>query len=313
MFSIYNGTELKQWSTGNLLTNPHMKDGDNVRFVSGSGMVETNIAYTKEGTVVVEVPNRILTLANSICVELITDHKCSANFDVVKQPKPNGYVLVDNKKTMPAVQPVTHWVERKEVTVECAAQSPNVLEGFPLFAVGDTVTVKVDGVEYSLVAFDGGVPMVGDTMEQLQTGTGEYGWILGSDEPTGAHFLCVNSHAVSYVADIVHKIDEKFIPNYGALVMNLNALIGEIHFEGQLSDETVVYAVSPDISFHALPELSMCNFGTIGFAKKGGWRPTFVVFSDTRIGSGSTIFVLLVHSDNIEQGIADYKSDYGIE
>ena len=130
MFSIYNGEELKQWSTGNMLTNPHMNEGDKVRFVSGSGMVETNIAYTKDGTVVVDVPNRILTLANSVYVELVTDHKCSANFDVVKHPKPNGYVLVDNKKTMPAVQPVTHYETEKIVPFEkTIRKTPGIVDG----------------------------------------------------------------------------------------------------------------------------------------------------------------------------------------
>lgn len=205
------------------------------------------------------------------------------------------------------------WVERKEVTVEFPAQSQNVLEGFPLFAVGDTVNVKVDGVEYSLVAFDGGAPMVGDTMEQLQTGTGEYGWLLGGDEATGVLFFCVDSHAVSYVCEVAHKIDKKFIPNYGALVMNLNALIGKAPLVKTLSNGATIRSVHPDISFGTLPKHSMCDFGTIGFAKKGSWSSTYVVFSDTRIGTGSTLFEVLVHSDNIEQGIADYKSDYGIE
>lgn len=205
------------------------------------------------------------------------------------------------------------WVERKEVTVECPANAENVLEGFPLFAVGDTVNVKVDGVEYSLVAFNGGAPMVGDTMEQLQTGTGEYGWLLGGDEVTGVLFFCVDSHAVSYVCEVAHKIDKKFIPNYGALVMNLNALIGEKQYVRGFSNGTVVYSVHPDISFGTLPEHSMCDFGTIGFAKKGSWTYTYVEFLDTRIHSGNASSVVLVYSDNIEQGIADYKSDYGIE
>ena len=130
MFSILNGTELKQWSTGNMLTNPHMNEGDKVRFVSGSGMVETNIAYTKDGTVVVDVPNRILTMDNSVYVELMGDHKCSANFDVVKQPKPNGYVLVDNKKAMPAVQPVTHYETEKIVPFEkTIRKTPGIVDG----------------------------------------------------------------------------------------------------------------------------------------------------------------------------------------
>lgn len=205
------------------------------------------------------------------------------------------------------------WVERKEVTVECDTAYDNELEGFPVFAVGDTVNVKVDGVEYSLVAFDGGAPMVGDTMEQLQTGTGEYGWLLGGDEATGVLFFCVDSHTVSYVCEVVHKIDKKFIPNYGALLMNLNALIGESGFEGQLSDSAIVYSVSPDISFDTLPDISMCDFGNLGFAQMGGVGLSYVAFGYTRIVGGTHQPMVLVHSDNIEQGIAEYKADYGVE
>lgn len=98
MFSIYNGEELQQWSVGNLLTNPHMNEGDMVRFVSGSGMVETTMAFKKDGVVVVDVPNRILTLANSVYVELVTDHKCFETFHLIKQHKPKDYVLIDNIK-----------------------------------------------------------------------------------------------------------------------------------------------------------------------------------------------------------------------
>lgn len=205
-------------------------------------------------------------------------------------------------------------VERKEVTVESKADESTWLEGFPAFAVGDTVTVKVDGVEYSLVAFDDGVPVVGDSNEAYDSGNIKYGWCVACFPEDGTvDFYGINSHTVSYVCEVVHKIDEKFIPNYGALVMNLNELIGKEQFVCALSNGAVVRSVSPDISFGILPELSMCNFGNIGFAEKGSWSSTYVEFADTRIASGNASTVVLVYSDNIEQGIADYKSDYGIE
>lgn len=106
------------------------------------------------------------------------------------------------------------WVERKEVTFECDAAYDNELEGFPVFAVGDTVNVKVDGVEYSLVAFeDNGIPVIGDKPEQVMAGEGgEYGWFFALPEDRVV-FVTIQNHTVSYVVDVVHKIDPKFLPD----------------------------------------------------------------------------------------------------
>ena len=108
------------------------------------------------------------------------------------------------------------WVERKEVTFECDAAVDNVLEGFPLFAVGDTVNVKVDGVEYSLVVFedsDSGFPVIGDKPEYVMTGEGgEYGWFIGLT-PEAVLFCTTQNRTVSYDIDVVHKIDKKFLSN----------------------------------------------------------------------------------------------------
>ena len=217
MFSIYNGAELKQWSTGNMLTNPHMNDGDKVRFVSASGMVETNIAYMDGDTVVVDVPNRILTMDNSVYVELMGDHKCGANFSVVKQPKPDGYVLVDNKKTMPSVQPVTHWVDVATIEMSKTFKGGSgamPVPDFPLYKAGETVTFKIDGVEHSLVAYDA----AGDTV------IGDRGWI---GDPEVYHwtisiysggdmvfFYTENPCTLSWNAkkETAHRLDEKFMP-----------------------------------------------------------------------------------------------------
>ena len=47
------------------------------------------------------------------------------------------------------------------------------LDSFPSFSVGDTVTVNVDGVEYSLVAYeDGKMPNIGDTYDSIMNGKG---------------------------------------------------------------------------------------------------------------------------------------------
>jgi hypothetical protein len=116
----------------------------------------------------------------------------------------------------PAVQPVTHWVEHNEVTSEFNGEDGEIiLDGFPAFDVGDTVTLKVDGIEYSLVAFDyEGCPTIGDPWSAIEDGTGEYGWMIYHHaERLSFNFCAFENHSVSYVADVVHKIDKKFLSN----------------------------------------------------------------------------------------------------
>ena len=61
--------------------------------------------------------------------------------------------------------------EIQSVTVE--GISSDILEGSLVFTVGDTVTVTVDGVEHSLVAYDeDGYPIIGDTYSSIENGEG---------------------------------------------------------------------------------------------------------------------------------------------
>ena len=90
------------------------------------------------------------------------------------------------------------------------------LERFPAFAIGDTVTVNVDGVEHSLVAYDSnGHTTIGDTYDSIISGEGQLGWqiycIYGE-----CNFFSKEAHTVSYFAERVVKIDEKYIPSGGA-------------------------------------------------------------------------------------------------
>lgn len=108
--------------------------------------------------------------------------------------------------------------ETKIVTVDnataVAQDEALVLEGFPVFAVGDTVTVSVDGVEHSLVAFDDeGDPTIGDTSSSVGTAEEQFGWFIyynGSD----VSFYAKEAHTVSYLVVVGHhKIDPKYLPD----------------------------------------------------------------------------------------------------
>ena len=103
------------------------------------------------------------------------------------------------------------YTEMEETTVEAFSETP--LDGFPVFTVGDTVTVKVDGVEHSLVAFeDVGVIVIGDSSAELQSGNGVFGWaVICFFE--GVVFFSSNSHTVTYKKEIVHEIDAKYLPS----------------------------------------------------------------------------------------------------
>ena len=102
--------------------------------------------------------------------------------------------------------------ETGNVTVENAVGLVD-LKRFPVFAVGDTVTVNVDGVEHSQVAYeDEGSPIIGDTHSSLENGEGQLGWQIYVDGDV-VGFFAIAPHTVSYLGiDYHHKIDPKYLP-----------------------------------------------------------------------------------------------------
>ena len=103
--------------------------------------------------------------------------------------------------------------ETGNVTVK-NVKGQGVLERFPIFAVGDTVTVNVDGVEYSLVAYeDVGNPVIGDTYSSINSGEGQLGWTIYIDG-YDVWFYSREPHTFSYLGiDYHHKIDKKYLPD----------------------------------------------------------------------------------------------------
>ena len=103
--------------------------------------------------------------------------------------------------------------ETGTVTVENAIDGMP-LERFPVFSVGDTVTVNVDGVEHSLVAYDDeGLVTIGDTSSSIDNGEGQLGWQIYVNIEKVC-FGAMAPHTVSYLGtDYHHKIDEKYLPD----------------------------------------------------------------------------------------------------
>lgn len=124
-----------------------------------------------------------------------------------------------------AIQNITHklnpkylpeggvgYTETEMREVICPARKPASLPDFPMFNVGDTVTIIVDNVEYSLVVFDdGGYATIGDPYEQMMNGTGEYGWIV-SIEPSGQCMaMSLDQRTFAYALNNIHTIEAKYL------------------------------------------------------------------------------------------------------
>ena len=100
----------------------------------------------------------------------------------------------------------------KEFTVETEGSYTYLGDDFPNFDVGDTVTVTVDGVVHSLVAFwddyqDGAA--IGDASDVLAAGTG-LGWQICWGELYTANET--DTHTVKWTNLQYEPIDEKFLP-----------------------------------------------------------------------------------------------------
>ena len=90
----------------------------------------------------------------------------------------------------------------------------------PSFSVGDTVTVNVDGVEYSLVAYEyEDMPNIGDTYSSIRDGKGQFGWLIsGGREPL---WFSMEPHTISYsTVEEVKKIDREYLPKAAFITYN---------------------------------------------------------------------------------------------
>ena len=105
--------------------------------------------------------------------------------------------------------------EPKNVTVENVVEEEELeLNHFPVFAIGDTVTVNVDGVKHSLVAYDDdGYPTIGDTTSSINSGEGQLGWQIYVAEDGVVWLYAKEAHTVSYLCIAHHKLDKKYMPD----------------------------------------------------------------------------------------------------
>lgn len=107
MFKINGGAAaFEQWSVGQKLTNEHMAVGDRVSFYTPCGGLRVMWAYDDGGTVVVNVPHKLLTGTERIIVDLACRPSCHTVFDVTPAEMPEDYVCPEDEPHDPDA--VTH-------------------------------------------------------------------------------------------------------------------------------------------------------------------------------------------------------------
>ena len=112
----------------------------------------------------------------------------------------------------------TEVIENSVVTNSVDSMNGTFIRELPMFEIGDTVKLKVDGVDISLVAYDDdGYVTIGDAYADLEAGTGQLGWQICIDDLNKiATFYSHTSHTVSWVvSETVIKIDPMYLPDIG--------------------------------------------------------------------------------------------------
>lgn len=154
--------------------------------------------------------------------------------------------------------------ETRNVTVENVTDA--ALEGFPVFVNGDTVTVNVDGVEHSLVAYydeDEGVFTIGDIYSSIENGEGQLGWQIYATE-SGAYFYAKEAHTISYLGVFIYKIDDKFL--------NLDGLVRtfDYHFKDYVLYKTLYNSAGDECTLYTSSDFILPKPGSKLFGCMSG-------------------------------------------
>lgn len=199
-----------------------------------------------------------------------------------------------------------------------------LLDNFPEFAVGDTVTVTVDGSEHTLIAFkDYSGPVIGDPIDAVFDGTGELGWFISCGLEGGIWFVALGPHTIRYGAEVVHKLDDKYVPviprnrieNGEHLCFDITGYMTDLWLETELSDGSFVYTVDPSVNFNKTPSMGLMNTAYPGIAVRGSVGLYFVSVTamELQVDGIRKRNYVFVHSDAVEEGIEEYKEVRGIE
>lgn len=105
--------------------------------------------------------------------------------------------------------------EVKEVTLLATVDGPCIeLDGFPNLEVGDTISLIIDNIEYTLTAFDDyGYPAIGDSWDDFDNGSGNYGWNITQGNSGSWFFESKKPTSITYKANLITQIDEQYLPS----------------------------------------------------------------------------------------------------
>ena len=195
--------------------------------------------------------------------------------------------------------------ETKTVTVENATDV--VLDGFPVFAIGDTITVNVDGVEHSLVAYnDEGIVTIGDTLSSLDNGEGQLGWQIWVNGEVVV-FSAKEAHTVSYLGiDYHHKIDPKYLPDIDNPLNITGATVSQIAKITAVDGTGNPTAWAPVDMPDALPNPNALTFTGAVTGSYDGSAPVSVEIPSGG-GSGSSENWRLVNTVTTTEDVADIR------
>ena len=208
--------------------------------------------------------------------------------------------------------------ETKNVTVENVTDAK--LDGFPAFVTGATVTVNVDGVEHSLVAYydeDEGVFTIGDIYSSLENGEGQLGWQFYSDGESYVHFYATEAHTISYLGVFIYKIDDKFV-NLDGLVRTYNYYFKDESLYKTLYNSagdqcllyTCSYFIAPDLDSQLFGFMSELGFSIVNSVDVYSCFMTGVVIKTINPGIRIVRVVLGTSTSHMETMAADNGYTY---
>lgn len=175
----------------------------------------------------------------------------------------------------------------------------------------DYYRVTVDGVEHKCENLGRGIDGYAIT-EFFEFWLEEGGFVVAGES--------AGQYTVSIIGakETVHQIESKYIPNYNFLCFDLYEYIqsaGDWRLQTTLKDGSMVYAIDPSVDWFIVPRLGLYVGSGVGIYTLNSVGDNYfsIAFTDIHPNKVAIKYFVFVHSDNVEQGIADYKADYGIE
>lgn len=208
------------------------------------------------------------------------------------------------------------WTDDPEETV-IAEEQVIVLSDEEMTPI-NTACVMTDATYYRV--FLDGVEYKCENLEPTFNGYAEtdliWFWAEGDTFVVGGE---PGEHKVRIIAakETTHKIDAKYLPNYSCMCLDLAEFLmasGDISLKAVLPDNTYAYAVDPSVDWSVVPKVGLYTGSGVGIYERGsvGYNYFLVNYTDIKPEGVTRSSFVFVHSDKVDEGIAEYKADYGV-